>query len=173
LVVHEMKTASNTRGAFEAGKVRFANLRDLLRLGLERGFGLLEDGLEGGFVGQCEISKNLSIEPDAGGLHAFHKTAVCQSVRTGRGVNALLPQHPEVALAGLTIPVSPRFRLHYRVLGVAEKFGAAPAEAFGFLEDFLAASPARGRIGGAWHETLMWFLSARCFCCETIRCLAR
>ena len=53
-------------------------------LRFERGFGLGEDGLEGGFVRHGEVGEDLAIELDAGGFDAFHEAAVGQAVARGR-----------------------------------------------------------------------------------------
>ena len=44
----------------------------------------VEDGFEGGLVGDGEIGEDLAVEGDAGGGEAFHKSAVGEAVARGR-----------------------------------------------------------------------------------------
>src|SRR5580704_8728066 len=102
------------------------SLRSLLGgllLVLERGFRLVEDGLESGFIGHGEIGEDLAIEVDAGGLKAFDEAAVGKAVGAGGGVDARLPEHAEIALARLAIAGRPGLGFVNSVFRVAEELG--------------------------------------------------
>src|SRR5260221_10226122 len=134
------------------------NLRRLLRgvLRLERGFRFVEDRVERGGVGYGEIGEDLAVEVDPGGFQALDESAVSQAICARGGVDALLPEHAEIALPGLAIAVGPILAFHHCILRVAEELRAAAAESAGFIGDFFAALPAGGSIGGSGH----WFLFA-------------
>ena len=139
------------------------------RLILERGFHLLDDSLERGFVGDREIGKNLAVEPNIRGFQTLGETAVGETLRADGGVEPLDPKITERAFARLAIAIRPILGLHRRVLRVTEKFGTAPAESLGLVEDAFASLPAGGSISCSWHFSLARrggpFLSANCSFC--------
>src|SRR6185312_13241145 len=72
----------------------------------------------------------------------------------GGGVDPLLPEHAEVALARLAVASRPVLGLVHRVLRVTIEFGTTSAIPAGFVDDFLAALPAGGSISGTCHSEL-------------------
>jgi hypothetical protein len=94
---------------------RRPSFRGLLWLG--------DQGLDGGFIGDGEVGEDFAVDLDAGGLEAFHKSAVGQAVGAGGGVDALDPQVAEGALADLAVTVVIGQGLPNGVFGVAEVFG--------------------------------------------------
>src|ERR1035441_2166379 len=99
---------------------------------------LNDRGKSGGFV-HGQISQNLAVDFDLGLGQRFDEAAVGQVERPDGGVDADNPEVAEVALAGLAIAIGPVLALHGGVFGVAEKFAAAAAVSFGFLNDAFAA----------------------------------
>ena len=69
----------------------------------------------------------------------------------GGGVDALLPEHAEVALARLAVTGRPVLGLVHGVLRVAKELGTTSAVSAGLIDDFLAALPAGGCVGGSGH----------------------
>ena len=136
-------------------------LGGFLVFGFERGFRLIEDDFKSGFIGDGEIGKDLAIDLNIRGFDAFHEAAVGEAERAGGGVDALLPEHPEIAFPRLAVAIGPSFGLHHGILGVTEEFGTTTAEARCFIDDLLAASPAGGRISGAWHVSFLFQRAVR------------
>jgi hypothetical protein len=126
------------------------------RLGFifQRVLGLIDNRFERGFVGDCEVGENFTIESNTGGFQAFHEAAVGYPASAGGGVEALDPEIAECAFAGFAIAIRPILAFHGCVFGVAEKFGAASAVAFGFFEHALAAGAAGRCIACSWHFVL-------------------
>src|SRR5262245_20774885 len=125
--------------AASLGGFRFLGNFGLLRV--ERGLGLVEDGLETGLVFHREIGEDLAIEFDSGGFEAFHEAAVGQAESTGSRIDTELPKHAEIAFAVLPVAIGVNAGFHDRILGVTEELGTTAAEALGFLDDLLAPTP--------------------------------
>src|SRR5690606_4987343 len=63
------------------------------------------EGRDGVLVGDGQVGQHLAVALDAGGSEAGHEHAVARAVLAARGVDALDPQPPEVALAGPPVAV--------------------------------------------------------------------
>src|ERR1041385_1612157 len=118
----------------EAIPVRSRRRRSFLR---QRGLGLLDDRLEGGWLADREIGQHLAVDRDAGLGKPVDKPAVVEAKGPHRGVEALDPQRPERALAPLAVAEGVLVRLLHRLLGDADRILAPAVIAFGGLEDLL------------------------------------
>lgn len=105
----------------------------------EDGLGFADECDEGLLVIDGEVGEHFAVEGDACVLEPFHEAAVGEAVRTGGGVDALVPEFAEHAFARLAIAVGPVLGFHDGVLRVAEEFAAATAEASGLVDHLLAA----------------------------------
>src|SRR5205823_4833419 len=65
-------------------------------------------------------------------VEAFSEPTVGHAISADGGVQALDPEHAEVAFACLSIPIGPILAFHRRVFGVTEKFGATTTITFRF-----------------------------------------
>ena len=90
-------------------------------------------------------------DQDARGLEPFHEAAVSQAECASCRIDAKLPEHAEIAFARLAVTGGPSLGLVHRVLRIAEQLGTTSAVTAGFIDDFLAALPAGGGIGGSCH----------------------
>ena len=111
------------------------NLRRLLRfrLLLDRGLHLLDNSHKRDFVGDREIGKNLAVQSDICGSQPLGETAIGETLRADRGVQALDPKIAECSFAGLAIALGPILALHGRIFRVAKEFRTAAAVTFGLI----------------------------------------
>ena len=102
-------------------------------------FGFGDQGFDGGFISDGEVGEDFAVDFDAGGLEAFHKSAVGETMSTSGGVDALDPQVAEGAFPDFTVAVVVDHGFPHGVFGVAEVGGTEAAESFGFIDGALAA----------------------------------
>src|SRR5438132_11953087 len=129
-------------------------LRGFFVLLFQRALHLIDNRFECRLVGYGEVGENSTVESDTGSFQAFREAAVGHTVSAGRGIEALDPEITERAFARFTVAIRPILAFHRRVLGVAEKFGAASPVTFGFFEHALAAGAAGRGIACSWHFVL-------------------
>src|SRR5688572_6405361 len=90
------------------------------------------------------VGEDLAIQLDLGRLQRGDEPRVGGPVLTARGVDALDPQRPEIALAELTTDVSVLPGLEKDADRFAVTVSAAADEALRLLEDAIMASPRDG-----------------------------
>src|SRR5271156_5138331 len=98
----------------------FAGMSGFLKPLRQRGDDLVDDGLERGGVGPCDVGEDLAVDFDAGQFKAVHKSRISQAFEPGRGVDALDPQGAELTLAHLAVAVGVLAGLVDRGLGRAD-----------------------------------------------------
>ena len=110
--------------------------------GRDAALGLLDavdDSGEGGGFVHSEVGEDFAVDFDLGLGEGLDEAAVGEVETADGGVDAGDPEVAEIALAGLAVTIGPVLALHGGILGVAEKFTAASAVSFGFLDDAFAA----------------------------------
>ena len=114
-------------------------------------FGLSDQGLDSGFVGDSEVGEDFAVEIDAGGFEAFDKSAIGHAVSAGRRVDALDPQVAEGALADFAVTIVVEQGFPNGIFGVTEVFGTEAAVSLGFLNGALAALATGGCVSCSGH----------------------
>jgi hypothetical protein len=134
------------------------------------GLSFCNEHLECAFVLDGDIRKNFAIQVDSASFQALNKAAVGEAVGSGRGVDALLPEHPEVTFAGFPVAEGPVLGFHHGILGVPEQFGAASAKAFRFLDRLFTTGATGGAVCGSWHRiSVLFFHFSRLFSPVNVR----
>ena len=111
-------------------------------------------------------ASDLAINLNFGCGQSFHKTAIGRPKLAASGIDSLNPEVSKVAFPGLTVTVSPVFRLHRGVFGVTEKLGSTSSISFGFVENSFAALSAGRSVRCSWHFYQPAFAgSSRTGCC--------
>src|SRR5436190_20879272 len=101
--------------------------------------GLIHQSLERGGLVDGEVGEHLAVDLDAGLREPAHKSAVGEPMLAHGGVDALDPKRPEIPLLELAPDVVVLQRTVDGRIGGRDVVLAAAVEAFGLLEDFLAA----------------------------------
>ncbi len=123
-----------------------SGLRDFGRLGLERVLRELDQLTERNRVRRREIGNDFPVEFALGGLQPFDEATVSNPGCAGRGVDARLPEVTERALLDATIAIGVLPTVIHGIGGVAIKFGAFEAKAFGRLQHTVATFSGGGRV---------------------------
>src|SRR5207237_10581768 len=105
-------------------------------IALLRGLRLVDESGEALGIADGEIGENLAVHFDSGLAEPVDKSAVGEAEFTGRGVDALNPQRPEIALLGAAVAVTILLGLLDGLDGDAENVLAAAEIARRFLDDF-------------------------------------
>lgn len=103
----------------------------------ERGLGLLDNHVEGGFVVNGELGELLTVHVDACKLEAGNEAAVGQIARAAGRIKADDPQLAELGLLLAAVTVGVLTGFDYAINGVAIQAGAIPELAGSGLEETL------------------------------------
>ena len=139
----------NPRRAFcSAGVFTFQNA-----LGLQRRFGLIDNGTEGFGLMHGQIGQNLTVHLDTGFRQTVDETRVGQSLVMGAdsGVDALDPQGAELALARLAVACGVLVGLVDGLRGGAEIPRTGAIVTFGRVKNLLVTAMGDGTTFGAGH----------------------
>src|SRR3990172_2690953 len=99
------------------------------------GFGLLNQGLEGIWIGYGDLGQHLAVDVNAVLFEGIHQLAIGNSVLAGGGVDARDPQAAQVALFVAAIAIGIEQALQLGFVGALVKLGARAELALGDLED--------------------------------------
>src|SRR5271155_3980024 len=98
-----------------------------------------------------EVGQDFPVDLDAGLSEAADKSAVGQVIETASRIDPLDPESAEIPLLLLAADVVVLQRAVDGRIGRRDRVLAAAVEAFGLLEDALAAGVGRNGTGGAGH----------------------
>src|SRR6266568_9011838 len=118
----------------------------------ERGFGLADDRFERRRLANGEIGKHFAVHHNTGFAETGNETAVVQTERTHRGIEALNPKRSEGALAPLAVTIGVLVRLLDRLLGDPNRILAPAVIALGGFEHFLVLGVGGDAAFHASHE---------------------
>src|SRR5215203_6913179 len=110
---------------------------------------------EGSRIRDREVSQDLAIDIDTGGLQAGDETVVRHSLSSSRGVDPLDPELSEFAFACPTVTVGVDERVRDLLLGLAVEPRALPPIAGGLLQDIPALLVCVDRALDACHVLLL------------------
>src|SRR5262249_59101275 len=99
-----------------------------------------------------EIGQHLAVNRDPGFGEAGNEAAVIETERADRGVEALNPQSPKVALTPLAVAIGVLIRFLDRLLGNPNRVLAAAVIAFCRFEHFLLLGMGGDAAFDASHE---------------------
>lgn len=114
--------------------------------------GLLDDGLEGAHIGDCELGEHLSVELDALGVESVDQLAVLDvAVRASSG-DSDDPEAPEIALFGSSVSEGVLPRLHDLLVSTSENVLLSPEVTLGLANDLLVALVAHEATLNSCHS---------------------
>lgn len=116
---------------------------------------------ESGLVRSGQMSQQLAVHFDSGGLQSFYEAAVTQSGRARRRVDANLPKSAKRAFLIFSISIGILAPVIQGVGGISIKFGTTKAKALGGPQCPPAALSRSGRIGYSHVLCLLGFRRAR------------
>ena len=108
--------------------------------------------VEDGWVILGEHREDLAVEVDVLFFQSIHESAVRESVRANRGIDADLPQAAEGAFLGAAISEGHRTGLEDRGASESDFGFAAPHHPLRLLEKIPAAFDVLGTALNAWHR---------------------
>mgnify|MGYP003528559783 FL=1 len=102
-------------------------------------------------IGNCDLSKHLSIEFDSGFLQTVHKGGVVHTVYLALCGNTSDPQRSEISLLLLSADVCVVTALHYGLLSHLEVLGLGAPVTLSCLQNFISSFARHHRALNSCH----------------------